>query len=176
MTTDAQRIARGQEPAPFERTFTHPIHGELTFRTTRMPKAHQLLAHSVEIDNQLHRLQVGAEPRTATMILAAGIAGLKQLDPDVPSRGVLMEHLPIIDERRTEDPETGGVTIERVYYDAEDEHDVGFLTEVWVAYSQWRNGILEGVDAVKGRSGETVGPDSSESSTAPTVSPSTISA
>lgn len=176
MTTDAQRIARGQEPAPFSFTATHPIHGALTFRCDRMPKAHQLLQHSVEIDNQLARLNAGAEPRAATMILAAAIAGLKPADPELPARGVLMDHLPVIDEDRTEDPESGKVRIERFYYDAEEEHDVAFLTEIWVAYSQWRSGILEGVDAVKGRSGETVGPDSSESSTAPTVSPSTIAA
>lgn len=176
MSTDAEKIARGQEPAPFEATFTHPIHGELTFRCARMPRAPELLQHSVEIDNQLHRLGAGAQPRAATMILAAAIAGLKQVDGDAPSRGILMQQLPVIDEHRTEDPETGGVRIERIYYDAEDETDVGFLTEVWVGFSNWRTGILQEVDAVKGRSGETSGPDSSESSTAPTVSPSTTPA
>lgn len=176
MSTDAQRIARGQEPRPFEKTIPHPVHGPLTFRSTRMPKAHELLQHSVEIDNQLHQLGAGVDPRAGTMILAAAIAGLKPADPDFPARGVLMEQLPVIDEQRTEDPDSGKVTVERFYYDAENEHDIGFLTEVWVAFSQWRSDVLEGVDAVKGPSGETDGRDSSESSTAPTVSPSTTPA
>jgi hypothetical protein len=175
LTSDAQRIARGQEPAPFDRTFTHPVHGELRFRCSRLPKAAELLAHSIEMDNQLHELAPGADPRQATMILAAAIAGLKPRLGE-PGRGVLMEQLPVIGESRREDPESGKTTIETHYYDAEAETDIAFLTEVWIAYSEWRMGILAEVDAVKGPSGETRGLDSSESSTAPTVSPSTIPA
>src|SRR3954469_12450228 len=154
MSNDAQRIARGQEPAPFDQTFPHPLYGDLRFRCTRMPKAPELLLHSVEMDNQLAELAPGAEPRMATYILAAAIAGLKQADPSVPSRGILMQELPVIAEHRTESEHSGSGTIERVSYDAESEHDVAFLTEVWVAFSNWRTGVLEGVDAVKGPSGE----------------------
>ena len=173
MSTRAKHVAQGR-PDVWEETFTHPKYGELTFRAPS-PKAADQLRHSVEIDNYLADLGPTAEPRGATMVLAAAIAGLKQRDEGMPGQGVLVQ-LPVIDENRTEDPETGKVTVERIYYDAEDESDVSFLTNVWVAFSLWRQQLLEEVDAVKGRSGETSGDDSNGSSSVPTVSPSTTPA
>lgn len=173
MTTRAEKVAQGR-PDIWEETFTHPRHGELTFRAPS-PKAADQLRHSVEMDNYLADLGPTAEPRGSTMLLAAAIAGLKQRDEGPPGQGVLVQ-LPVIGENRSEEQGSGKVTVERVYYDAEAEQDVSFLAMVWGGFSLWRQELLMEVDAVKGPSGETSGDDSNESSSGPTVSPSTIPA
>lgn len=159
---DARKIARGGNP-DWEETFSHPRHGELTFRA-KLPQALALAQHSVVMDNLLADLE--GEPRAATMILVSALAGMTD--------GLLMT-LPVVDERRVEDEERGSVKIERVFYDPQAEPDVGFLVDVWTAYSAWRRAKLGEVDAVKGSFGETGGSASSALSNEPTVSPSTTS-
>lgn len=156
LAADAARVARGSQPAPFEHTASHPVHGDLTFRCERMPTVMQLADHAVAMDNLLADL-VG-EARVTTMVTTAAIAGLAQL-PDQPGRSVFMA-LPVVREDRVDDDTSGSVKIERVFYDVVDETDLTFLVDVWTAFSAWRSRLLspEGVDAVKGSSGETSSP------------------
>lgn len=173
MTSDAERIGRGLPPKPWEQTFEHPRLGPLTFKAT-LPRALELAEHSVRIDNVLAGLT--SEPRVATMILAAAIAGLAHEDGvDAAGRSCLVE-LPCVREDRVDEPEKGSVRIERHFYDAAAESDIAFLIEVWNAFSIWRRDLLEEVDAVKGSSGVTDGNGSKQPSAAPTNSPSTTPA
>lgn len=142
---EVRQIAMGVNPS-WEQTFPHPRHGALTFKG-KLPKASALLEHQIEIDNRLAHLD-GA-PRTSTMIMVAALAGMTPVDPDQPGQGLLLE-LPVLAEDRDEDPDTGRVKITRRYYQADDETDVGFLTDVWISFSTWRSGLIEAVDAVKG--------------------------
>ena len=73
---DMKAIAEGRQPRQWTGTFTHPVHGELTFRAS-LPKALALARQSVEMDNLLQPL-VG-EARMNTLILCSAISGLKTL-------------------------------------------------------------------------------------------------
>lgn len=172
-SNDAARIARGGQPEPWAATFTHPLHGELTFTAT-MPTVMALMAHSVAIDNLLAELAPTSEARMRTMVLAAALAGLAQTPQHGPGKSLMVE-LPCVGEDRVEE-DSGHVTVERRFYDAAAETSVDFLTEVWGSYAQWRAGILEELDAVKGSLGETSGHASDTPSVAPTGSPSTTPA
>jgi hypothetical protein len=174
MSSNAERIARGGQPAPWEQTFTHPRLGELTFRA-EMPTVLQSAAHNVEMDNLLAKLT--GDARAGTMLLVAAIAGLKQ-DPDRGPGKSIMVGLPVVDEDRVEDEGSGQVTVTRLFFDAEAEQDSAFLIEVWTAFSMWRFGVLQEADAVKGSSGEpiTSSSDSGTPSGAPIASPSTTPA
>lgn len=163
MDADVKKIARGGNPE-WVQDFEHPLHGTLTFRA-KMPKALDLMQHSVEMDNLLDDLR--GEPRAATMLLVSALAGMTD--------SLLME-MPVIDEQRVEDADRGSVKIERVFYDPQEERDPGFLVEVWTAYSMWRAQKLEVVDDLKARSAPTGGSGSSESSSEPTGFPSTTPA
>lgn len=167
----AQRIARGLPVEPWEHTATHPVHGALTFRA-QVPLATAIAEHYVAIDNRLGNLN--GTPRGGTMLLVAALAGMAPPDPvDAPGKGLLMD-LPVIAEERTEGEHSD--TVVKVFYDPDLEVDVDFLTDVWLEFSQWRNGLLEEVDAVKGSSGETDGSGSSDESSVPSVSPGTTPA
>lgn len=162
-TTDAEKIARGENPEWVE-TFEHPTYGQLTFRG-RLPTATALLEHHVQIDNRLANLD--GPPRTSTMIIVSALAGLS---------GSLLVECPVVAETREPDDERGSERVTKVYYDPDEETDLDFLSTVWLAFSAWRQEKLGEVDAVKGPSGETSGSASSESSSAPTGSPSTTPA
>jgi hypothetical protein len=147
----------------FDQTFSHPVHGELTFKA-KLPTSVQLLAHRVAMDNYLAGL-VG-EPSRATFMLAASIAGLQ----------TIME-LPVVKEgREVLDEESGHEQVTKIRYDPAAEVDDNFPVMVWGAFSEWRVGFLDQLGDLKNSSGETRGLDSSESSTAPTGSPSTTPA
>lgn len=157
---DIKTIAHGGQPV-WEETFEHPDHGPLTFKA-KLPTAIQLTHHSIGMDNLLGALF--AEPSLQTQIMAAAITGLK----------VLIER-PVVDEKRSEDPDTGLTKIEKVFYDPDTELHESFLNDVWRSYAEWRQEFTnpKKVAALGNSSGETNGSDSNESSTATTDSPST---
>ena len=159
---DMKAIAEGRQPRQWTGTFTHPVHGELTFRAS-LPKALALARQSVEMDNLLQPL-VG-EARMNTLILCSAISGLKTLI-----------ELPVLREERVEDEDTGHIVVKRVFYDPEEETDEKFLADVWMDYSMWRTSFMSiGAEReLKNSSGETDGDDSSESSSETSASPSTI--
>lgn len=160
--TDLQRIASGGPPADWTYTAKHPVHGEVTF-TAGLPTALTLSRHSIAMDNLLAELSPNAEPRAATMLLVAAIAGLQTLVT-----------LPVIDEARTQDPDDPArAVLRRVYYDPVAETNENFLVDVWLAFSSWRQAFVEQVDQLGNSYGETSGSDSSTESTSPTASPST---
>lgn len=158
---DKAKVARGETPV-WEGTFKHALHGELRF-SAPLPKAVALAEQTIETDNLLANLD--GPPREATMILVAAMAGFKTL-----------LDLPVIEERREEDEETGKVTVERVYYDVDDELDVAFPVTVWRDFSEWRQGFIDGLDDLKKGLGETRGSGSSEPSSDRSGSPSTTPA
>lgn len=172
MTTPAQRtIAQGGNP-PWEHTVKHPRHGELTFRA-RLPLATDSLRHSVAVDNLLQELSPGTMPSWQTQIFASAIAGLTVPDGNASGKGLLVD-LPVVGEDH-EETEAG----ERVvlhYYDAKHEADIGWLSDVWLAFSAWRQGLLsdDTVRAVGESSGgpSTSSGDSSTPSAAATEPPS----
>lgn len=168
-----QRVAHGANDV-FEQSFTHPQHGELVFRC-ELPRAVQLLDHQIAMDNLLDELS--GSPRVGTQILAAALAGLRP-DPDDPSRSVFGVRLPVVREERSEESESGKVTVVRHFYDADTEPDTGWLVDVWTAISLWRNAWLTpaAVDALGEDSGETSGPASSGASDESSASPSTTPA
>jgi hypothetical protein len=168
----AQTIAAGGNP-PFEQTFTHPVHGELTFRAAT-PTNRQVLAHRVALDTQLIELPDAASARVPTLLLAAGLAAMEMIDAATGEARMMM--LPELVAQRTEEPTEHGTMVRKHFYDAAEDTEPDFVIEVWTAYSAWRLGILQEVDGVKGPSGETIGSDSSTESTSPTVSPSTTPA
>lgn len=165
MTPDEQdlhRIANGGAPQEWRHTARHPTHGDLTF-TAQLPTALTLSRQSIAMDNLLTELSPAAEPRAATMILVAAIAGLQTL-----------VNLPVIREDPTQDPDDPArLVVRRVYYDPATETDEGFLVDVWLAFSGWRQSFIERADELGNSSGETSGSDSSTESTSPTASPST---
>lgn len=159
-----QEIKEGRTPT-WERTFHHPIHGDLTFKAD-LPRAAALAQHSVVMDN--HFAELVAPQRGGTTLLVAAIAGLQ-----------VLVTLPVVSEDRIEsdDPdEPDRVRIVRVYYDPEREIDEAWLCNVWMDFSRWREGFLEALGDLKNSSGETRGSGSNESSTEPTGSPSTTPA
>lgn len=159
---DLQRIAQGGAPRQWTYTATHPVHGEITF-TAGLPTALTLSRHSIEMDNLLTELSPSAEPRPATMILVAAIAGLQTLVT-----------LPVVSESRTQDPDDPErAVLRRVYYDPVAETHEDFLVDTWLAFSGWRQAFVTQVDQLGNSSGETSGSDSSTESTSPTASPST---
>jgi hypothetical protein len=161
---DLKAIAEGRQPRPWSETFTHPVHGPLTFRAT-LPKAMALAEQSVQMDNLLQNL--AGEARMNTLILCSAISGLKTLI-----------ELPVLREEREEDPDSGHIVVKQYRYDPENETDETFLANVWMAYSQWRASFMSiGAEReLKNSSGETDGDDSSESSSEASASPSTIPA
>lgn len=173
--TDLRRIARGQQPEPFEKTFDHRLHGELTFRVPALPRATALAAHSIEMDNLL--AEMAAEPSPQTRMLVAAIAGLKAA-PGVQGVSVLGVELPVIGQTETEVEDRGSTRVERVFYDAEAEVDEGFLVDVWLEVSMWRRAFFtqEAVERLGESAGETSGGASSEPSSEPSDSPSTTRA
>ena len=162
---DIQAIAEGREPKPFRGTFEHAVHGPLQF-TMKMPRAAELIEHSVEMDNTLARLN--AQPREGTMMLVAALAGLKTL-----------VQLPVID-RKVEEVEDSDVE-ERVtltYYDPDAEFNQLYVVEVWNAASKWRRALLdpEFMEALGKDSEPTPGSGSSTPSDELKASPSTTPA
>lgn len=167
----AKLIAQGGNP-PWEQTFPHPRHGELTFRS-QLPRAAAILRHQVAIDARLEAIGDLANARNSTIMLAGALAGLELID-SLTGEATMMV-LPEVSRKETPG-ENGGITVERTFYDAAEEPNPQFVIDVWMAYSAWRASILEELDAVKGPSGETDGSASSTPSTAPSVSPSTTPA
>lgn len=165
----AAKIADGRN-VPWTHTAEHPKHGALTF-TAELPKATLLLQHSIAIDNRLDEMGLTGSARPGTMILVAALAGMADS---------LLMAMPVVREDREEDADSGKTTITKVRYDPDEELDVDWLTDVWMGYSMWRGGLLgpEGVDAVKGPSGESEvdGPEHSGASSEASVSPSTTPA
>lgn len=157
----ARTIAAGGNPTWTE-TFTHRQHGDLTF-TARLPLAKDSLRHSIEMDNQLQDL-AGA-PSIQTQILVAAIAGMTVPDDGEPGHGLLVQ-LPVIGEDHVADDERGSTRIVRRYYDAASEPDVGFLSDVWLAYSTWRNELLS--DATVSAVGESSAAESTSSAASST--------
>lgn len=164
----AQTIARGGN-VPWEQTFPHPQHGELTFRAT-LPKTRQTLRHQLALDEQIAELGDPATAGRMSMILAAALAGMQLVDA-LTGEAILIT-LPKIAEKR-EPNDAGGEKVTPIFYDAGEDLDANFPIDVWLAYSAWRKSVLEEVDAVKGFSGETSGGASDTPSIAPMVSPST---
>lgn len=163
---DLRAVASGREPRPWRQVFNHPIHGDLEFEM-RLPRARDLAQLQIEMDNQLGNLN--AEPRGATMLLVAAIAGMKTLIT-----------LPVIHEEReeSEDPDDPREKVTKVYYDPENELNEAWLVDVWTHASTWRQAfIMPGALTRLGKSsGRTRGSDSSTRSAAPTASPSTTPA
>lgn len=151
---DAEKVAHGGQPQ-WEHTARHRLYGELTF-TGRMPDATGLTAQSLRVDELLNELPADVTPRTATMVLVAARAGLPTLID-----------LPVIrEENLVDDPETGHTKVKQHFYNPDTEIDERFLANVWLDYSQWRDGILQALDSVKSSSGGTSGSESAGSSTA----------
>lgn len=160
---DIKTIAHGEQPR-WEKTYKHPIHGELTFQA-KLPTARQLTRQSVTMDNLVADLGAGVEARTGTLVLASALAGLTTI-----------VDLPVVDEKRTHDPELDRETVTKVFYDPMEETDTGFVVEVWSDFWAWRQQFIDQVDRLKDFSEGTRGNASSESSTGTTGSPSTIPA
>jgi hypothetical protein len=72
---DLKTIAAGGQPE-WSGTYQHPQHGELVFRA-KLPRARDLMRHTVEMDNQTEALDGISSNGTA--VFAASIAGLKTL-------------------------------------------------------------------------------------------------
>ena len=161
---DLKAIAEQRPPKPWMYTAHHPIHGDLTFRAARLPVATEILAHRVRMDNLLAALS--SEAREGTGTLAAAIAGV----------GTLVE-APVAGKTTKTDPlDPARTVIEIVYYDAASEVDEAFLTNMWMAFSAWRQSFVlqRSLDTLGESSGETAGSGSVTGSAEPTVSPSTI--
>lgn len=153
----AATIAQGGQPY-WEETFDHPKLGKLTFKVSSLPRTKDWLAHAVAQEQYGPGLSMAGLPSA----LAAAVAAMKTFI-----------QVPVIDEKRIEDPDNGHVRIEQTFYDPlEDEH-VEFVTLVWASFYNWRAQTLskETQDAVKNSSGATSGPESAEPSPATTDSP-----
>lgn len=135
----ARVVATGGNPS-WEGTYTHPVHGSLTFRG-QLPRATKQLELSVAIDERLADLD-GAAARPTTLLLAAALAGLS----------VGMLELPVVSEKRVDDEEKGSVRIEQIRYDPEEDASIAFLADVWTDFTIWRNQVLQAVAEVKGSS------------------------
>jgi hypothetical protein len=162
---DLEAIAQGREPKPWRGTFQHPVHGDLQF-TMHLPRAAQLMEHSVAMDNMLEKLD--ASPREGTMRLVAALAGLQ----------TLME-LPVVD-RKEEESELSDVEerVTLIRYDPINDFNQLFPVAVWEAASVWRQALLDKdfFERLGKGSEPTPGEGSSTASDEPTASPSTTPA
>lgn len=122
-------LARGGNPV-WQRTYTHPKHGELTFKGD-LPSAREITLHSVRMDNLLAEL--GGPGRGQTMVMAAALAGMTD--------GLLLD-MPEVDRTEVPDDERGSVRVEIVRYDPEAELNVNWLMDVWLEFSEWRGQLL----------------------------------
>lgn len=152
----------------FEREFDHPLYGKLAF-TGSLPTEPQFTAQTVEMDNLLASLADGATPRVTTIAWVTAVAGVRT-----------MLTLPMVDQEVIDDPESEGVEkkVRTVYYEPGEDPFPNFVSEVWQAFSKWRDESLssENIEALKNTSGETPGSDSDASSSARGGSPSTTRA
>lgn len=159
-----EQIAHGGD-ASWEGTFSHPEHGELTFRVPRTLTNSDWIRHTNAIDRIVR--SHGGDPNDAsarTTLFASACAGILEL----------MER-PVILEREIEDPENQDhVKIERVRYDPLLDENMNFPVQVWDAYFTWRNRLHERIGELGKDSGETHGSGSGEPSPAATGSPSMI--
>lgn len=176
--TALEAIARG-EPASWEGTFKHPRYGDLTCRVPELPKNKDWLRHATLQDELIIELGaktvVGEDGERRTVLgnpnnvgsgtaqLASAIAALKTII-----------QVPVIEERRIEDPENAAhERIEKVYYDPLEDDDMSFALQVWTEFWVFRLALLNKVGDLGKSSGETPGSASDASSPAATVSPST---
>lgn len=168
MPTDPlQTIAEGGDPC-WEQTYDHPVHGELVFRTSRMPKNEDWLVHAARVDEML--ASRGLDPdavgqRTATY--AAAMVGI----------GTIIEP-PILETKIVAvEGEAGHQKEQVIRYDPL-EDDSNVPVRAWMDFNRWRQEIM--ARAAEGElgnsSGETPGSASGDSSPEPTASPSTIPA
>lgn len=151
---DATLIAKGGQPQ-WTGTFEHPVHGELVF-TARMPTGSDWCAQSVMQEELAPGGLSGA-----SALLPASIAGL-----------LTILKLPVLSERREEDPDVPGhVKIVQTFYDPREDPYIEFVTRVWLDFYRWRLEILSLGDKVKNSSGATSGDADGDSSPATTDSP-----
>lgn len=149
----AQQIKDGAVQ-PWEETFTHPVHGDLTFKGP-LPDTAAMTRQAMARDELMADMDLGATPRGYTLLLVNAQAGI-----------LTLLDRPEVDRKQIEEDDM--TRVETVLYDPRADVIETFPVLVWETFSNWRAAFLtpDTVGAVKNSSGGTTSDGSSESSSA----------